>query len=319
MIAGALALRPVLEAHRRTHAPAKQAFFDATDTARADLLREVAAARDAMLDVVLGRNDPTALASAPVRAAIASIGRYAGASDWNLIDVGVLALCLPDRGDAVTERLAAASLAFHALRMVDDAIDGHRSYKNDYPTMLGELTVRQDTASAASTVTLLAALPLLCEGLCRCPSINDALQRTVFGALHEALATDPRREYDAIVVGKMVSYGLVLYGPVIAAIEQQERRAVTAFLQASFRLGQLANDLLDAESDAAQGQPNYWNIHGDDASAGVVREMDGLVRLAAPMADRYQPYASARICDLAGYGLHAIDRSLESHAATRSS
>jgi hypothetical protein len=318
MIPGVLALRPVLELHRRQHAPAKQAFFDETASARAELLENVAAARDSMLDGLLARSDPVAQASPRVRPVLSSIRRYARCSDWNLIDVVVLALCLPARDADLVASLAAASLSFHALRMVDDAIDGHHSYKGAYPTMLGELANQPETAAIASTATLLAALPLLCEGLARFPLMNDALQRTVLGALHESLAEDPPREYDAIVVGKMVNYGLVLYGPVLAAMAPAERERAARFLRASFRLGQLANDLLDANADRERGQPNYWNIHGDDAAAGMAAEMEALARLAEALVDRYRPYASARICDLGTYGIQAVDLALERFAHPRS-
>jgi hypothetical protein len=310
MIPGVLALRPVLEASRRLHGAAKQAFFDETASARTELLDGVAAARDAILDALLARNDPVAQSSPQVQPVLSALRRYARCSDWNLIDVSALALCLPERDRHLVTSLAAASLSFHALRMVDDAIDGHHSYKGSYPTMLGELATRPETRPTATTATLLAALPLLCEGLARCPSINDALQRTVFGALHELLACDPRREYDAIVDGKMVSYGLVLYGPVLGAMAPVDRESATAFLRASFRIGQLANDLLDADADRQQGQPNFWNIHGDDAALAMTRDIEHLTRLGEALAPRYQPYVAARICDLGTYAIQAVDRVL---------
>lgn len=279
-----------------------------TEIGRAALLQSIVEARDQLLDGCLALASSEARANPLVGSVIHSLKRYVSASDWNLVDVVILALCLDETKEDLVRRLAATVLAFHALRMVDDVIDGHSSYKGDYPTMYGELASKSDLKPVAGDVTLVSALLLLSEGIAGYPAILADLQRTILGALHERVATDPASEYDSIVLGKMVSYGMVLYSPVMAAADEESRPIVSSFLRASFRIGQLMNDLLDFEADRGAKQPNFWHIHPEDGPELMVRELGDLAARVESLPKQYRPYGETRLVDLAGYGIQIADR-----------
>jgi hypothetical protein len=300
-----------LKAHfdeiHRCHVGVKDDFMSRTEMERAELLRSIAEARDRLLDGCLENASPQARASPLFASAIQSLRRYASASDWSLIDAVNLALCLePGLRGGLVRQLAETVLAFHALRMVDDVIDGHLSYKTHYQTMYGELMDHPALRPVAADVTLITALLVLSEGVGRYPSILGDLQRTILGALHERVATDPGAEYDSIILGKMVSYGLVLYWPVLASTPEEARPPVASFLRESFRLGQLLNDLLDREQDRESNQPNFWNLHPHEGVDLLVGELTTLAAQADALPWQFRPYGATRVVDLAGYGNHIL-------------
>lgn len=297
-----------LQAYRDAYEPAKRAFFAVTEGPRADLLKRIVERRNVSLDDIAERALRQTHGNPRVAETLQGLRRYAEASDWNLVDVVLLAAAAGTPTDSTIERLAGAALAFHALRMIDDVLDVHLTYKESYPTMLGDLCERLQSAPCASQATLLGALLLLCDGLLRSSSVHDVLQHTIVGAMHESLAVDCEREYDDIVVGKMVHYGLVLYGPVLDGIPAAHYDPVAAFLKASFRVGQLSNDLADGAADHERRQPNFWNIHRRDAPARFLREFGDLAASGESLPDPYRRYALARVADLAGYGVQIVDR-----------
>ena len=66
--------------------------------------------------------------------------------------------------------------------------------------------------------------------------------------------------YRQITEGKMVSYGSLLYGPVLSFFDPLARQSLFGFLRPSFFLAQLINDLQDREDDLRRGQINFWNL-----------------------------------------------------------
>jgi hypothetical protein len=287
---------------------AKEVFMHRTEASRTKFLQSIGLARDQLLECCLSQASLHARSNSNVGFILDLIKQYAHASDWNLVDVTVLALCLEDANrEELIQRIASASLAFHSLRMIDDAIDRHLTYKGNYPTMFGTLCDRTDLRAAAADVTLIAALLLFGEGVARSPFLLVHLQKTILGALQESLVKDAIIEYDSIISGKMISYGMVLYSPVLADIDNHCRLSVSTFLEASFRLGQLLNDLLDCDADLTSKQPNFWNIHREDSPELMLNELAQLAARAEDLPIQFRPYGKTRLTDLARYGIEIAE------------
>ncbi|MCA9773445.1 MAG: hypothetical protein KC466_13610 [Myxococcales bacterium] len=306
------AVEAVLRRSAEASGDAKERHLKATEARRGRDLARIVAARDAALGRALRPAEGGG--SAAMKALAEGVLAYARRNDWNWIDVLLLLACL-DEDAGVCERLGRAGLLYQSYRMVDDVLDGHRDYKGHYPTLLGELERAGRSPSEVSALTLLPALAMMCEALdgsAPMEAFAALARRTVLGALTECMPSEDLTldRYEAIVEGKMVCYGLLLYGPAIEAAAPPEREALGGFLESSFFVAQVANDLVDREDDRRRGQPNFWNLQSDRAAARrFVERVEDLGRRADGLADRLRPYGRSRVHDIANYALGPLTKS----------
>lgn len=290
------------------HDPAKDRFMTASSDRRANILDALVTARDALLERALGERR-SGLPICSITSNLASaLHRYATISDWAIYDAIQLAACLPFDSRRLGEALAPRALLFLSIRMLDDSIDGHVTYKGHYATIVGELKTSTEHAIEVNTI---ASLLIGLEASRQVDPEDLALaQTTLHGQLFEfdPVAADSLASYESMVTAKMVAYGLVVYGPLLRAIEPPFRHAVDGFVRRSLMLGQVVNDLVDRESDEERHQPNRWSLAEElgDTEAAFLSDLELLAEGCRTLG-AYAPYGAARIADLARYTLEAVD------------
>src|SRR3954452_18777057 len=207
----------------------KDAFSDATTARREAMADAFRDQRDALFDDVL--------AGAPRTMADAVRG-YAHRTDWALLDLVALAACSPLTPDAAGRLVAPRAFLYQALRMLDDAVDDHDTYKGGERTLLGELRTRPSWAPPELAGTLVPMTMMVVHACTQLDAEDVALaQRTLGGMLVEATPRDwTVIRYRELVEAKMVSYGMLLYRPVALSFDEP---ALTTFLARSFFVSQL--------------------------------------------------------------------------------
>ncbi|MBD2896928.1 hypothetical protein amrb99_58800 [Actinomadura sp. RB99] len=294
------------------HKPAKDGFYAGTEKQRGTLLTEVQRARDQLLATfmapVWGRWPDLEALSRETR-------EYARRCDWTLIDLVALAASLRVGPAELSRRLAAPLLAYQALRMLDDVIDGHLDYKGGYQTFYGAM-VRANGVVAARGLTICTAAALLAEGTRHLdePQARQ-LHETLAAAIQELHGIGPNehQDYLRMVEGKMGAYSSIIYGPVVA--ELAEVQTVETFLARTFRVSQIINDLHDLEDDRARNQPNFWLLYpsAGEAATACGLHLDELEAAYAALPDIARPYGDTRLADLSGYALEVAERLPETH------
>jgi hypothetical protein len=299
--------RQGLEARHSRHRAVKDIFYQATETGRADLLNAIQQARDRQFDDLFGPNlarpvvEPSSVPSA-VRA-------YAARNDWALLDLVALAACTPAPAAKLAEAVAPRALIYQALRMLDDVLDDHATYKGGNPTLLGEFRRDRKLSRLAVAANLLPMAMMLAgppELSCEDRSLVRETLRGMLLEYGDGKWTFDR--YREMAYAKMVAYGQFLYRPVVCCFPEQTCGQLEEFLAKSFYLGQLLNDLHDLMDDLRRGQPNYWALAEDPAiTAGAfLNELQQLSDRCDKLELIVQPYAHARLTDLIGY-LFQID------------
>jgi hypothetical protein len=303
--------RPMLthvDALRAANDEIKGRWYAATEEPRRQILDAVVDRRDIALATLAA--DATGVHDTDVREEVwVPLQEYARRSDWVLFDPIALAVC----GDVAPAEIAARwvpnLLVYHAYRMVDDVLDGHLTYKGHYPTLFAQL--REARPGAAEGLVLLPALGLLEAAVPALPERDrTAALATLWGALRETvgLATSDIAAYERMVAGKMVAYGRLLYGPAIPRhLDAAQRTVLERFLDDTFLVSQMANDLLDLEADRSRGQPNYWTLPGQDPSVEFVGRLDRLNEAIGGLPADVRAYGCARAADLCRYVAQICD------------
>jgi hypothetical protein len=298
------------------HRPHKDAFYKQTAAKRPSVFDLMKRARDRRLEQLFSRSIAAQSGAAVLSSVATLVCDYASRSDWALLDLVALASSLPQPGEEIALSLAPTMVAYHALRMLDDVIDGHHDYKGRFPTLLGRIHGLFDGRGSEAACNLLPLLLMVFDSAHELTSEGRAFaERTLMGMLDEAIAGDittlPR--YRQMTEGKMVSYGMLLYAPALGFLDPASRRPVSRFLRLSFFLAQIINDLQDREEDRRRHQINFWNLPlGDEAKTVFMLEFMRLSASCAWIDLQYRGYAHARVTDLAGYALQIIAQAQES-------
>ena len=308
--------RQELEHLLQKHEPFKEAFYERTEALRSTLLETVQSVRDERLGSMLHQagfdqppNDPLAPVAAETR-------RYNRFCDWSIYDLVVFGACLEAPAHEIARRLAPPLLVFHAFRIGDDVVDGHEDYKHGAPTSLANLRAQLGSKDRSAVANLIVVFMMLLEASRDLGERERTLAlRTLGGAIRESLFTGSDSyahdlgAYQTLVDGKMISYGLLLYNPLITLVPTAQRAAIELFLARSFYVAQLTNDLLDREDDRRAGQANFWNLHREARPA--VETFANLLRWMSQRCDRFPGdlrfYAHARTADLLRYTLQIHD------------
>lgn len=206
-------------------------------------------------------------------------------SSWNICEIAAVAHAEPA---AAAERLGLATAAYASGRLIDDALDGHASYKGRFPTLLGVLgEQRADLPEPALRVhAALLGFGLLQHALRRMrqrghAASADAVDRLAAvastGALAESLAGErvDAETYREIVRRKSVAYNMVLYKPALEGVEAAARAVLLRALAAMDELSQLLNDLNDRDDDQARRQMNAFAAGAAAPSAAALAERVG--------------------------------------------
>jgi SAM-dependent methyltransferase len=226
---------------------------------------------------------------------------YAGWMQWSLWDLPAFAVAIRPKPDAFRAAVIACGLVYTAIRIFDDLVDQHYSYKGRHDTLLAAISDDHARPHEATALSSLAGLLLCFEGLQRLsdpgqpipattlPVLVSSIRRAVVGAIMEftdlhAWSLD---SYSRLVRLKNVDYWRALY----AAVDPQLESPLYPFLERYYELAQYLNDVGDYESDLASGQPNLMVLHhlhnghrepGHGPPSGRVRrEVEGF------LADQY--------------------------------
>ena len=283
----------------------KDQFYSATPARRAELFAAIKTARNRLLDDSVREVTQFLEPSSGLNVVLERMRHYFDQSDWALLDLVALATCLDAPVDAIATKLAPNALMYHCLRMVDDVLDVHHHYKGGAQTLFGYLAERGYDGVHGNILP--ATLLIARHAHLLPPRERQLFERTTIGMLHESFPAPvvTLNDYRRIAAGKMGSYGSFLYSPVVAMFASHSA-AIVDFLDESFVLSQVANDLYDRNDDAARGQPNFWHVVGDHDAA--MRQFEGDIERWAARADDVgtaQRYAHARIADLLTYVLQA--------------
>ena len=295
-------VREVEEVRARC-APLRARFHSSTEAARGLVLLALEERRDALVrDAISG---PDGTLDWLARETLV----YLHKCDWALLDTLALAVAVGLDG-ATVDVLGGPVLVYQSLRMIDDVVDGHTSYKGAYETLYGFLLRHYDEPEARA-ICILAATGLAIRGSALVTgSSAEHARRTVTGMLLECQSTETAPsldEYLGIVERKMVSYSRLLYGPVLEAGGLPLEGPVATFFDSSFVLGQILNDLHDLEDDYARKQPNFWTAEGSGGAEDMLHRFSALVALFAELPEVLVPYAHARVADLTQYALEIVE------------
>ncbi len=300
-----------LTALLREHGPAKDSFMEATTRVRKAYCDEIVRRRDALLDRLSSASHQLCPHGKLLSLLWRELRSYISRCDWNFIDPTILMACCQTVPEDVWSQSARVSLIYQGFRIVDDLLDRHMDYKGGSPTLYGKLWHVREADGHIVAASVLSAILLLCEGLSASPRQRVELaEKTLMGALHEDMPPENVNlaVYYRIVEGKMVSYGMLQYSPILEHMAVEEQARVEPFLRGSFVLSQLANDLVDVEDDQKRGQPNFWRVCGTREKGLELfweKYLNGYEQ-SNTLPERYRPYGLVRLYDIGNYVVQAL-------------
>jgi len=291
--------------------PLKETFLKSSEPVREKYFNLIIEKRDAFLDAIWLEREEYDSEQTLNKVLFNEVKAYATRCNWNYIDPIFLMSCFKNLDERVIDKFAGLSLIYQSFRMIDDLLDNHSHYKGDTPTLYGNLQKNPITAGHVLSGSILPALLMICEGLRNSPDkYIDLAEKTLFGALYELENIKPLtiEHYNKMVEGKMVCYGLLLYGPMLDAMDIDSRTVMEAFLRRTFSLSQIANDLIDRKDDLERGQPNFWHIFGnsEEASDNFLNQLFELYNARRQFPPDFRPYVVTRLFDITNYIVQII-------------
>jgi SAM-dependent methyltransferase len=193
---------------------------------------------------------------------------YVDWMQWCLWDLPVLAVALESEADTFRSAVMACGIVYISIRIFDDFIDQHYSYKGRHDTLLATVSTTYPDLQKAAGLNTLAGLLLCFQGLqalteagltATVHEVVGAVRRAVVGAIMEfdELHQWTPAQYQRLVKLKNVDYWRVLY----AGLDPTCSSPLHPFLEQYYELAQYLNDVDDYEDDARWGQPNLLAIH----------------------------------------------------------
>jgi hypothetical protein len=209
-------------------------------------------------------------------------------------------------------RLAPALLAYAGLRLVDDGLDGHETYKGFRPTLLGWLRARRPRPSVdACAYSGFVGLCLFEFGVRRVDDVSGAeaarevarlFEGVAVGALAEPLvgAACDAQTYEHVARRKSSAYNLILYKPLLDGVEAPLRRGLLSVLSEMDTLAQLINDAADAGDDRERRQPNaaVQALYPAGLAAEAETRLARLWASACALPDEYRDALAAMFANL---------------------
>lgn len=181
-------------------------------------------------------------------------------------------------GEADAKRMAAALVVYCGPRLIDDAIDDHRTYKNMRQTLLDKLIQGFPNTSPATLRCQVALLGswVLIYGMKRLrrQANDEAARRTLNlceqiapGAVLETLNSSPLtwEQYRQIVLLKAVYYDQILYRNLLDPVPNDLKRSLLEIAARISSMAQYLNDFRDQGDDRSNGRKNLleW-FHTED-------------------------------------------------------
>jgi hypothetical protein len=291
--------------------PLKDDFLKSTELTRERYFDVIVIKRDTYLESIFSKSIYFARAESAVDVLFNEVKAYAERCNWNYVDPIILMACFDKLGDDVFDKVARLGLIYQAFRMIDDLLDDHIDYKGGYPTLYGNLRKNSLTSNHVLASSILPALLMICEGLrYDIDKYTNLAQQTILRALYEVIncKTLSIERYYRIVEGKMVSYGMLLYTPLIDAMGPNSSTVMEPLLRRTFLLSQIANDLVDKKDDHVQGQPNFWQIIDNSMTAAdtFLKQLFTLYDQRETFPSNFKPYVFTRLHDIGKYVVQSI-------------
>jgi len=240
------------------------------------------------------------------------IEAYVHRCDWCLLDTLHLAACQREDPAILSQRLAASLLVYHGFRLLDDLFDDHSSYKGRFPTLLAKIEEFVTRRDRRLTFLTLPAVLLLLDGACVVSTeVRELAKQTINGMIIEKDCGKvlPEAKYRTLVNQKSVSYGLILYIPVLEKVSLAVRGAVEDFVRESIVVSQILNDLVDVKEDNRLEQPNFWLAATclETAAAQTLAEFTKLETRVLGLDPIFRPYAWNRLDSVGRYIIEIIE------------
>ncbi len=190
---------------------------------------------------------------------------------WTFWDLPHFAIALSIPPERLRKAVQTCGMAYLSLRIFDDVIDRHFTYKGRHGTLFSLFEQSRLSHQRAEGLTILAGLLVCFDGLSRLSesgeaedramlrSSLDALRRTTIGAI---LEMSPREDWDAdyyerLVQLKNVAFWQALY----AGLDPRHESPLYPFLERYYATAQKLNDVQDFAEDERRGQPNLLSLH----------------------------------------------------------
>ena len=207
--------------------PLKDYFYQRTSEKRRQIGSAVRKRRAQALNAMFEPGRDVWLDSDALSQVRSSLYAYFDLCDWSFLDMIALAAATPSSPIAVATAVVPSAIAYHALRMLDDILDGHHDYKGGAPTLLGELSRSDALRGGAVAANLIPAmLAMLRAGRQLRAEDRALLEGTLLGMLHEAFSDNNSSVQTCLRIAerKMGCYGLLLYRPALRLCDAETRQ-----------------------------------------------------------------------------------------------
>jgi SAM-dependent methyltransferase len=191
---------------------------------------------------------------------------------WTFWDLPHFALALSIPETRLRKAVQTCGMAYLSLRIFDDVVDRHFTYKGRHGTLFGAFERSRQTHQRAEGLTILAGLLVCFDGLSRLASRPgadeedramlgsslDALRRTVTGAI---LEMSPREDWDAAYYARLVNLKNVAFWQTLySGLDPRHESPIYPFLERYYATAQKLNDAQDFADDERRGQPNLISL-----------------------------------------------------------
>jgi 2-polyprenyl-3-methyl-5-hydroxy-6-metoxy-1,4-benzoquinol methylase len=198
-------------------------------------------------------------------------GEYLDWLQWTFWDLPYFASALRLPIDRLREGVKSCGMAYLSLRIVDDVVDRHFTYKGRHESLLSLFEKDRLGNQRAEGLTILAGLLVCFTGLRQLagnanPShvrmldrCLEALQQCTIGAIAELSPREVWNEeyYERLIRLKNVAFWEALY----VGIDPEDASPLLPFLRGYYALAQKLNDVGDFPEDERRSQPNLLSVH----------------------------------------------------------
>ncbi len=189
---------------------------------------------------------------------------------WTFWDLPHFALALSISGERLRMAVQSCGMAYLSLRIFDDVIDRHFTYKGRHGTLFAAFEQGRRSHQRAEGLTILAGLLVCFDGLSRLSASDDPEQRAMLGGALDALRRttigavlemSPREEWDAAYYERLVQLKNVAFWQTLyAGLDPRHESPLYPFLERYYATAQKLNDVQDFADDERRGQPNLLSL-----------------------------------------------------------
>ena len=198
-------------------------------------------------------------------------GQYLDWLQWTFWDLPYYACALRLPIERLKKGVRSCGMAYLSLRIVDDAVDRHFTYKGRHDTLLSLFEKERLGNHRAEGLTVLAGLLICFSGLRELAGSADPLhtqmlrrclemlQHCTIGAIAELSPRETWSEeyYERLIQLKNVAFWETLY----AGIDPHTASPLLPFLRRYYALAQKLNDVGDFPEDERRSQPNLLSLY----------------------------------------------------------